>query len=122
LAEKGQWLFLSMSKKQYAYQNLLLEYMEGEKWEDVPGLGAYFMISNLGTLKRLELDFQCRNCAIYAKPDIIIKPIIVRQPNRFVGDSTHFLTVKVGLSGKRYNSLTLKRSTISSTDTPCLSR
>jgi hypothetical protein len=41
-----------MSQKVYPYQNISLENLEGEVWEDVPGLDGYFLISNFGRTKR----------------------------------------------------------------------
>ena len=46
---------------------------------------------------------QYRNGAIYLKPEKIIKPQIVRQPNKFKKDYTYFLAGRVTLSGRKYN-------------------
>ena len=92
-----------MPKKEYPYQNLSMKDIKGEQWEDIPGLDGYFLISNFGRVKRLEYEMQYRNGAIYVKPEKIIKPMIVKQRNKFIGDYTRFLTVRVVLSGKRYN-------------------
>ena len=97
-----------MRDKEYPYQILSLEDLEGEWWEDIPGLDGYFLVSNLGRIKRQQYEMQYRNGAIYIKPDKIIKPHIVRQPNKFKKDYTYFLAGRVTLSGRRYN-LTLAR-------------
>lgn len=93
-----------MRKKEYPYQNLLLEDIKGEQWEDIPGLGGYYLISDFGRIKRMEYEMQYRNGAIYTKPEKIIKPMIVKTRNKFVGDHVCFLTMRVRLSGKRYSS------------------
>lgn len=90
-------------KAKYPYENLSLKNIKDERWEDIPGLDGYFVGSNFGRIKRLEYEMQYKNGAIYKKPEKIIKPSIVKQPNKFVGDSTSFLTARVTLSGKRYN-------------------
>jgi len=77
--------------------------MKGEEWEDIPGLDGYFRVSNFGRVKRLEYEMQYRNGAIYIKPEKIIKPTITKQPNNYIGDSTHFLTIRLTLFGKRYS-------------------
>ena len=92
-----------MRKKEYPYQNLSLKDIKGEEWEDVPGLDGYFAISSFGRIKRSEYEMQYRNGAIYTKPEKIIKPEIVKQPNKFIGDNTPFLVATLRFSGKRYH-------------------
>lgn len=72
-------------------------------WEDIPGLDGYFLISSFGRIKRQLHEVKYRNGALYIKPEKIIKPQIIRQPNRFKKDYTYFLTGRVTLSGRRYN-------------------
>lgn len=71
-----------MINKQYPYQKLLLKDIKGEQWVDIPGFDGYYLISNLK----------------------IIKPVIVKQYNKFVGDYVYFLTIRFVFLGKRYNS------------------
>lgn len=92
-----------MSVNEYPYQNLSLDDIEGEEWEDIPGLDGYFRISNLGRIKRQQYEMQYRNGAIYIKPEKIIKPIIIKQPNKFKKDYTFFLSVTARVKGRRYN-------------------
>ncbi len=47
-----------MPLKEYSYQNLSLQSMKGERWKTVPGLEGYYVISNLGRVKRLEYEIQ----------------------------------------------------------------
>ena len=87
----------------YPYQNLSHKDIKGEDWKDIPGVEDYFLISNLGRVKRLEYEMQYRNGAIYTRPEKIIKPTIVKQFNKFKKDYSYFLTCRVSLNGKRYN-------------------
>lgn len=77
--------------------------MKGEKWKDIPGLEGYFMVSNLGRVKRMEYKTTYKNGAKYIKPERIIKPFVVRSKNEFKKDMVEFLTTRVQLEGIRYN-------------------
>lgn len=92
-----------MSKKEYPYQNRSLDDMEGEEWEDIPGLGGYFMISNFGRVMRLEYETQFDDGRIYRMKPMIIKPTLTRSINSFSGEKTFFLHTTITLSGKTYN-------------------
>ncbi|MDP4129462.1 MAG: NUMOD1 domain-containing DNA-binding protein [Bacteroidota bacterium] len=89
-------------KKQYPYQNTSLKNIKGERWEDIPGLGGYFMVSNYGRIKRLEYETQYRNGAIHVKPEQITKPRIYKAPNKYKKDYSSFLCVKVVLNKRIY--------------------
>lgn len=90
-------------KIKYPYQDLKLRSIKGEKWKDIPGLEGYYQISNYGRIKRLEYEMQYKNGAIYLKEEKIIKPTIVKQPNKFKRDHSYFLTNRVILNKKRHN-------------------
>src|SRR5437016_3321940 len=92
-----------MPLKEYPYQNHSLQNIKGEKWKDIPDLDGYFVISNFGRIKRLEYETQYKNGAIYIKPEKIIKPALVKQPNRHMKDYTLFLTGRVVLNVIRHN-------------------
>src|SRR5258707_264481 len=92
-----------MTLKEYPYQNLSLKNIKGEKWKNIPGLEGYFLISNFGRVRRLEYEMEYRNGAIYIKPEKIIKPILIKKPNRYKNDYTLFLTGRVTLEGIRHN-------------------
>jgi hypothetical protein len=92
-----------MPKKEYAYQNLSLEDMKGEVWEDIPGLDGYFVVSNFGRVKRMEYEQQYRNGAIHVRPEQIIKARIQKNPNRYKKDYTCWLTINVKLQKKIYS-------------------
>ncbi len=86
-----------MPKKQYPYQNLSFEEMEGEQWEDIPGLDGYFVISNFGRIKRLEYKQQYVDGRIFIRKPKIIKAVLVEIPNHYVRDIVHFLRARVVL-------------------------
>ncbi|HMH34082.1 MAG TPA: NUMOD4 domain-containing protein [Puia sp.] len=92
-----------LRKTSYPFQDLELRSIKGEQWEDLPGLAGYFMISNLGRIRRLEYETQYKNGAIYTKPEKIIKPAVVRGANRLIKDFTYFLVNRVTLEGIRHN-------------------
>lgn len=92
----------TLNKKQYPYQNISLKNIKGEKWEDIPGLGGYFMVSNYGRIKRLEYETQYRNGAIHVKPEQIIKSRIYKVPNKYKKDYISCLCVNVVLNQKVY--------------------
>jgi len=94
---------MDLTKNNYPYLNTDLRSIRGERWEDIPGLDGYFLISNYGRVKRCTYEAQYRNGAIYIKPERIIKPNLIKQPNKYIGDFVTFLAVRMTISGVRYN-------------------
>jgi hypothetical protein len=94
---------MTLAISNYPYTNTGLRSIRGESWKDIPGLDGYFLISNYGRVKRCTYETQYQNGALYVKPEKIIKPIVVKHPNKFVRDNTAFLTTRMTLSGMRYN-------------------
>jgi hypothetical protein len=92
-----------MAVYEYPHQNLSLRNIKGEKWKDVPGLEGYFMVSNFGRIKRLEYEMEYKNGASYIKPEMIIKPSIVKAKNKLKNDFTKCLVNRVTLAGIKYN-------------------
>ncbi len=76
--------------------------MEGEVWEDIPGLDGYFCISNLGRIKRQQYEMQYSNGAICIKQGMIIKPKIGKAVNNFKNDYTDYIIAKVVVQGKDF--------------------
>lgn len=91
-----------MSEKEYPYQNLSLESLLGEIWEDIPGLEGYYSISNFGRVKRSQFEMQYKNGAIYVKPDKIIKPTVLSVGVKLTKDTNSFLTFRVGFQKHQY--------------------
>jgi hypothetical protein len=87
----------------YPYRDLSLKNLKGEKWEDIPGFDGFYQVSNYGRIKRLPYEMPYKNGVIYLKPEKIIKPTIIRQPNKFKKDYTYFLVNRVIFNKKRYN-------------------
>jgi NUMOD1 domain len=54
-------------------------------------------------VKRLEYVLPFKDGRVYTKEAIIMKPTLVRNPNHFVGDETHFLRVTLNLPGNTYS-------------------
>jgi hypothetical protein len=94
---------MNIAKKKYPFQNVDLEDIKGERWEDIPGSGGYFMVSDFGRLKRLQYEMQYKNGAIYVKPEKIIKPTIIKSKNEFKNDYNYFLTNSFTLDGKKHS-------------------
>ncbi len=94
--------------KKYAYHNLNLKTIKGEKWKDMPDLEGYYQISSYGRIKRLEYEMEYKNGAIYLKEEKIIKPTIIKQINKFKKDHTYFLTNRITFNKRRLN-LTIAR-------------
>lgn len=89
--------------KKYPYKSLDLKAIKGEKWKDLSDLEGYYQISSYGRIKRLEYEMEYKNGAIYLKEEKIIKPTIVKQPNKFKKDHTYFLTNKVVFNKRKHN-------------------
>ena len=93
---------MSNLQKEYPFQNLSLDDMEGEVWKDIPGLDAYFMISNLGRIKRQEYELQHPNGYSYVLAEKIIKPKVGKAVNKFKNDHTSFIIAKVVVQGRTF--------------------
>ena len=89
--------------KRFPYKNLDLKSIGGEQWKYLPGLEEYYQISNYGRIKRLEYEMEYKNGAIYLKQEKLIKPTIIRQPNKFKKDFTYFLTNRVVFNKKKHH-------------------
>jgi len=89
--------------QKYPYQNLSLKNIKGEKWEDIPGLDGYYLISNFGRVKRQEYEQQYSDGRIFIRKPKIIKPTLRELPNSYVNDTVHFLTTGVTLYKSKTN-------------------
>jgi hypothetical protein len=100
--------FYNMTVNEYPHQNLSLKNIKGEKWEDIPGLVDYFMISNFGRVKRLEFQIQYDNGVTFTRAEKIISSHSHKQKNNFTKDFTDTLSARVILNKKVF-SFTLTR-------------
>lgn len=89
--------------KKYPYQNTELQNIKGERWKDIPGVEMYFMVSNMGRIKRLEYEQVYSDGRVFIKPEKIIKPFLVKFPNGFVKDDIYFLRTAFTLYKQKYN-------------------
>ncbi len=89
--------------KRYPYQNIDLKNIKGEYWKNIPEFEMYFKVSNYGRIKRLEYELEYSDGRIFVKPEKIIKPVVVKVPNRFMNDHTFFLRITITLYKRRYN-------------------
>jgi len=87
----------------FPYQDLSLENIKGERWRDIPGLEMYCKISSFGRLKRLQYELEYSDGRLYIKPEMIIKPVVMKLPNGFTNDNIYFLRATITLYGQVYN-------------------
>jgi hypothetical protein len=97
-----------MPKYKYQYQNFLLVNIKGELWKDIPNLKGYYMVSNIGRIKRLEYEMVYKNGTIYTKEDRIIKPQKAIATNKFINDVVEYLTIVITFNKIKYG-FTLSR-------------
>lgn len=89
--------------KKFPYQNLNLKSIKGEKWKDVPGLEMYAQVSNYGRIKRLAYELEYSDGRVFLKPEKIIKPVVMKIPNRFTNDHVSFLRATITLFKQKHN-------------------
>jgi len=83
------------------YRDQRLENLPGERWEDVPGLDGYFLVSTLGRIKRQEREVVYPNGGIRIFPEKIILPRVRRTYNKFVRDYRYQLFAFLTVEGRR---------------------
>jgi hypothetical protein len=91
-----------MAKFEYPHQNLSLVNMKGERWKDIPNLEGYFMVSNLGRVKRLQREVAGKDGKIHIFSERIIAPLIGISKNNFKGDTLKYLKITVSLDFVRH--------------------
>jgi NUMOD4 motif/NUMOD1 domain len=85
---------------EYPYQNLQLEYLEGEHWEDVPGFVGEYEVSNFGRIKSLKRwRASGRFDSGYYTREIIRKQGVWKSNNKFVNEITYVITVALKHNG-----------------------
>lgn len=92
-----------MQEKEYPYQNLSLENIEGEEWEDIPGLDGYYRISNFGRTRRLPFELLSSNGQLRRIKEKILKTELAIQDNHSVHDQNYFLRIRITQAGVAYN-------------------
>ncbi len=82
---------ISAPKKNTPYQNLSLDDMEGEQWDDIPGLEGYYRIPKLGEEPGEFILKVCSNGQARKMKEKILKPEVAIQDNLSVNDKVYFL-------------------------------
>lgn len=90
-------------RKKKPYEELLLQNLKGELWKDIPGLEMYGQVSNFGRIKRLSYELEYSDGRIFIKPEMIIKPVVMKIPNAFMKDHVFFLRATMTLFRQQYN-------------------
>lgn len=88
---------------EYPYQNLSLESMPGERWEDIPGFDGSYCISNFGRLwaaPRLVISADAKQ--LYFTKERIRKQSVARYYNSYTKDYTDQLSVHLRYEGGDY--------------------
>lgn len=93
---------------QYSYQNHSLNDLIGEKWENIPGLNGYYLISSFGRIKRKKREQIYPNGSIHVLAEMIMSPRFSKAPNNHVNDYTYHLNAVLKIGRKKY-SLSVKR-------------
>jgi hypothetical protein len=93
-----------MTRRKYPYQNLSLEDMDGEKWEDVPGYEEHYLISNYGRVKSLpkyiEFFIPGKHLISYYKPEKILTQGIQKRWNSISREYIYTLIVTFCINQK----------------------
>src|SRR5262245_11515599 len=92
--------FVVKIRGSYPYQNLSLEDIEGEVWEDVPGFDGTYHISNYGRIKSLRRWKGAVHGGGYYTKERILKTRPVTSLNRYVKENTYSLGASLKMDGK----------------------
>lgn len=76
------------------WQNLCYDDLPNEVWKEIPGLDAYFLISNFGRVKSLDRTIQCSNGTTRFFKGRVYKASSIKYKNKTIGDYT--VEAKVG--------------------------
>lgn len=86
----------------YPYQEFDLEDLKGEIWEDIPFLDGLYRVSNLGRIKRLDIEIvNCRG-NIIRFPSKILRAFLGKVKNKGVNDYIYHLSIAIKREGKNY--------------------
>ncbi|MDR2917876.1 MAG: hypothetical protein LBV72_00720 [Tannerella sp.] len=89
------------SMYKYPYQNLSLVDIDGEEWRPMPGLEAYYEVSNKGRIKALERRGKKKNGTKMNHSSRIMKQRIQHLDNRFLKETSSFLSICVYAEEKK---------------------
>src|SRR4051794_6414344 len=104
---------MRQSQKEYRYQNLSLQDIQGEIWEDIPELDGYFLVSNFGRVKRQQYEMpDCRG-TVRIDCEKIIAAKLGKANNKFKKDFTYYLMGKVTFTSSDQPNPSIKDTDIS---------
>lgn len=90
------------------YQDMSLTDRLNEKWAPIPGLEQYFLVSNLGRVKRLAREIKRTGDRAYIIPERIAKAYKGQAVNTVKHDFTYQLSIQVKLDN-RYHRFSITR-------------
>ena len=101
---------LTVNKRQSArekgklpvYRDQRLNNLLGEKWQDIPGLDGYYLVSSLGRIKRREREVVYPNGSYYILPEKVILPRKSKTFNKHMQDYVYGLHAHLTIDGKKY--------------------
>lgn len=91
-----------LMEKKYPYHDHNLDNLPGEEWEDIPGLDGLYVISNLGRVKRQDIEILCKTGEVRRLGPKILSADVGKQKNKGLNDLTYFLNASITYEGKRY--------------------
>jgi hypothetical protein len=90
------------NKISYPYQQLELDDLKGELWEDLPFLDGLYRISNFGRIKRLTRETKHLAGSVKHLPEKIMICYVSKSKNDGVGDNVFSLSASATVDGKKY--------------------
>jgi len=90
------------------YRDQRLQNLPGERWDDIPGLDGYYLVSTLGRIKRQEKEVTYPDGSLHVFPEMIILPRIMKAFNKYKQDYLYCLYAHLTVEGRRYH-LSIRR-------------
>lgn len=87
--------------KSYPYANTDLESLPNERWDDLPGLDGYYLISTFGRIKRQYREVLTADGKVMRFQEKIIRSYPVRRYNKSVKDFNYFLSASITIERQR---------------------
>lgn len=85
------------------YRNKSLKNLRGERWENVPGIEGYYLISNYGRIKSLPRDILYSNGKLIHKKCRILMAGIMAAFNHFTEDYTYQLGICLQIENQKFH-------------------
>lgn len=91
-----------MSRNKYPYEQMDLDDLPYERWEDIPFLDGLYRVSNLGRIKRLDIEVVTKKGYTMRFKPMIIKQDLYAAKNNGMNDYVYFLRATVCSEGRIY--------------------